>query len=110
MPGQAGRCAAQHADLLLWRTPFPEQLVSGPAIAGPGSPWLLPGQDGLADPGVRRRLEELRARQRTLLPQDGPATSAPPVFHPNLVLVYAKRVSALSPRPHSDASGSSLIT
>ena len=52
-------------------------------------------EDGLADPGVRQRLEELRARQRTLVARDGPATPAPPALHPNLAQVYAKRVAAL---------------
>jgi hypothetical protein len=52
-------------------------------------------EDGLADPGVRQRLADLRARQRVLLDQEGKATPAPPALHPNLAQVYAKRVTAL---------------
>jgi site-specific DNA recombinase len=52
-------------------------------------------EDGLADPGVKQRLEELRARQQVLGDQDGTTMPAPPALHPNLAHVYAKRVAAL---------------
>jgi len=53
-------------------------------------------EDGLADPGVKQRLEELRARQQALVDQDGQKTMpAPPALHPNLAQVYAKRVATL---------------
>lgn len=52
-------------------------------------------EDGLADPGVKQRLEELRARQQVLGDQDRTTMPAPPALHPNLAQVYAKRVAAL---------------
>lgn len=53
-------------------------------------------EDGLADPGVKQRLEELRARQQALVDQDGQKTMpAPPALHPNLAQVYVKRVATL---------------
>lgn len=52
-------------------------------------------EDGLADPGVKLRLAELRARQEALLGQASPTVAPPPALHPSLAQVYANRVAAL---------------
>lgn len=53
-------------------------------------------EDGLRDPGVRQRLDDLRARQRLLLEeQRSTTTPAPPALHPNIGQAYAARVANL---------------
>jgi hypothetical protein len=49
-------------------------------------------EDGLADPGVKQRLEKRRARLRGLLGQENPRVPPPPALHPDLAQVYPSRV------------------